>query len=150
MSLIQAPKTGREACASSAQILFSRVARYPFSGKELDAPRQETKIDSFDTTISHQNISLVSIAMSFRAQYQTTIYFSHNAMFVGLLFYIHARAHRHKGRKLRFQEAQRRRHTGSYYSYSHNSFTPPIYILNRCILSIYILNRYLYSICQPS
>ena len=34
-------------------------------------------------------------------------------MFVGLLFYIPARAHRHKGRKLRFQEAQRRRHTRS-------------------------------------
>ena len=38
-------------------------------------------------------------------------HFSHNTLFVGLLFYIPARAHRHKGRKLRFQEAQRRRHT---------------------------------------
>ena len=35
-------------------------------------------------------------------------HFSHNTLFVGLLFYIPARAHRHKGRKLRFQEAQRR------------------------------------------
>ena len=38
--------------------------------------------------------------------------FSHNTMFVGLLFYIPARAHRHKGRKLHFQEAQRPRHFG--------------------------------------
>ena len=71
-------------------------------------------------------------------------HFSHNTLFVGLLFYIPARAHRHKGRKLRFQEAQRRRHTGS------SGGTPPIYILNRCILSIYILNRYIFVFDLPA
>ena len=51
-------------------------------------------------------------------------HFSHNTLFVGLLFYIPARAHRHKGRKLRFQEAQRRRHTGNY-NYSCSCCNPP-------------------------
>ena len=47
-------------------------------------------------------------------------FFSHNTLFVGLLFYFPARAHRHKGRKLHFQEAQRRRHTDySYYCTPH-------------------------------
>ena len=55
-------------------------------------------------------------------------HFSHNTLFVGLLFYIPARAHRHKGRKLRFQEAQQRRHTDCY---CYCSLYPSIYILNR-------------------
>ena len=55
-------------------------------------------------------------------------HFSHNTLFVGLLFYITARAHRHKGRKLRFQEAQRRRHTGNS---SYSNYCTPLYILNQ-------------------
>ena len=72
-------------------------------------------------------------------------HFSHNTLFVGLLFFIPARAHRHKGRKLRFQEAKRRRHTGLLFIVE-----PPIYILNRCILSIYILNRYIFVFDLPA
>ena len=73
-------------------------------------------------------------------------HFSHNTLFVGLLFYIPARAHRHKGRKLRFQEAQRRRHTGSCYCYG---CTPHLHIKSLYPLHLHIKSLFV-SICQPS
>ena len=68
-------------------------------------------------------------------------HFSHNTLFVGLLFYIPARAHRHKGRKLRFQEAQRRRHTGYCLLNPPHLHIKSLYPLHLHIKSLYICIR---------